>query len=137
MTFLCVVIGKERKRVRLRKRRTKTERDNSRLHHAKYINISIWCLILPPLPLTRLALLPSSLGLSGPIQDKVMLLACVMNLPPDPKGACRALAHRHAGCVCSGKMTGSKAVLRNLGHICRHRHKVTLFFVPGINFLFP
>lgn len=38
------------KRVRLKKRR-----DSSRLHHAKCINISIWCLILSPLPLTPLA----------------------------------------------------------------------------------
>lgn len=44
-------------------------------------------------------LLPPSLGLNGPYQDKVMLLACVMNLPPEPKGACGGLAHQHAGRV--------------------------------------
>ena len=38
-----------------KKRKSKTERESSRSHHAKYINISIWCLILPPLPLTPLA----------------------------------------------------------------------------------
>lgn len=40
---------------------------------------------------------PSSLDLSGPFKPKVMLLACVMNLPPDPEGACWGLAHRHVG----------------------------------------
>lgn len=87
------------KTVRLKKKKTKTQRVSSRLHHAKYINISIWCLIFPPLTLTPLALLPPSLSLTGPFQDKVMLLAYVMNLPPDPKGACGELAHQQAGRV--------------------------------------
>lgn len=55
--FWCVYSLAKRvsKTVRLKKRKTKTQRVSSRLHHAKYINISIWCLIFPPLTLTPLA----------------------------------------------------------------------------------
>lgn len=57
MFLLCGLIGKESKRdgVRLEKRKSKTERNSSKLHHAKHINISIWCLSPPPLLLTPLA----------------------------------------------------------------------------------
>lgn len=53
-----VLIGTESKRDtdRLKWRKRKTERDGGGLYHAKCINISIWCLILSPLPLTPLAL---------------------------------------------------------------------------------
>lgn len=101
IVLLCVLIGKEsnRDRVRRKKRKSKAERHSSKLHNAKYINISIWCLILPPSLLTPLASVAPSPGLNGPFQDKVMLLACVVNLPPEPKGACGGLAHGHAGRV--------------------------------------
>lgn len=68
------------------------ETDCDRWCHAKNINTAIWCLIRPSLPLTLLPSLASSLDPSGPFKHKVMLLACVGNLPPDPEGTSRGPA---------------------------------------------
>lgn len=97
----CVLIDKLSKHIRLKKSKSRRERErnSSRLQHANYINISIWCLIFHHSHSPHWPLLPLSLGSSGPIQDKVMLLPYVMNLPPDPKDACRDLAYQHAGRV--------------------------------------
>ena len=66
-----------------------------------------------------------------------MLLACVMNVPPDPKGACGRLADQHAGVSdCSGKLTRSRGCSARCGsHItCRHT-EVTPFFETEFTFL--
>lgn len=57
-----------------------------------------------------------------------MLLACVMNVPPDPKGACGRLADQHAGVSdCSGKLTRSEAVLHDVGHTYMQAHQSNTF----------
>lgn len=55
--------------------------------------------MLFPLPLTLLAPVALITGPKRAFRHKVMLLACGMNLPPDPKGACWGLAHQPAGMV--------------------------------------
>lgn len=65
------------------------ETDSDPWCHAKNINTAICCLILLSLTLPLMALLPPSLDPSGPFKHKVALLACVLNLPPDPEGTRR------------------------------------------------
>lgn len=80
-------------------------------------------------------LLPSSLGLCGLIQDKVMLLAYVLNLPPDPRDACRDLACWQSGSSDSvvlkhrdGKNGWCNLVKHACSHSCTKEHLSLSFY---------
>lgn len=120
--FCCVYLLA--KRGGLENRKSKTERDSSRLGHAKYINISIWCLILHPLPLTPLAsvALIAELEWALPGQGHVAGV-CYQSATWSQRclwGPGAPACWQGGSSECCGKLTGSKAVLRNLGHTCTH-----------------
>lgn len=105
------------------KRASKTEMDGDALQHAKYINISIWCLILFPLLLTLLAPVALITGPEWAFQAQGHVVGvcygsatwsrrCLLG-PGTP--AC----WHGEGSDCSGKLKGSNALLHNLGHTCR------------------
>lgn len=139
IVLLCVLIGKESKRDRVRRRKSKAERHSSKLHDAKYINISIWCLILPPPLLTPLASVAPITGLEWalPGQGHVVGVCC-----ESATWTQRCLWGPGARTCWQGG--SSDSIVLNwqearLNHAIwvTHTHKVTPFCFPGFSFLSP